>query len=398
MKQLDRRKIRTAVSRVGLAAVVLAVNAFIAGCGGSETGESEEVDLADQALAAAKASGICIPEGGIGGELHIYTWIDYFAPDVLDSFGRALGVKVVVDTFDSNEVMYAKLKAGGSGYDLMTPSNYLIDTMVREGIVDAIDASRIPNVLKNFDRSFASQVNDPKFRYSVPYTVTYAGIIYLKDKVPEGVDVNSWAILGNPALKGRVSLLDDIRQVVGAGLMYLGYSINSTDPQEIEAAVRQVIEWRANIRKFDGESYKNEVPSGSTWVGLGYSTDVTQVIVGNEREGAPARDDIGFALPKEGFAINFDELVIAKDSPRKDIAHAFINYIYDGAVAKVNMEYILGPNPVKPGIDALDENLRKRIILDPEVISSGQLMRGVEDIPGARDLYSKAWDKIRAVE
>ena len=384
--------------RAGLAAVILAVGAFVAGCGGSGTVAFEGVDLATQALAAAEASGLRVPEGGFGGELHIYTWIDYFAPDVLESFERALGVKVVVDTYDSNEAMYAKLKAGGRGYDVMTPSNYLIDTMAREGLIDAIDGSRIPNVIRNFDRSFVSQVHDPEFRHSVPYTVTYAGFIYLKDKMPEGADVNSWAILGNSALKGRISLLDDIRQVVGAGLMYLGYSINSTDPQEIEAAVRQVLEWRANVRKFDGESYKTEVPSGSTWIGLGYSTDVTQVIVGNEREGAPAREDIGFALPKEGFAINFDELVIAKDSKRKDLVYAFINYIYDGAVAKVNMEYILGPNPVKPGIDALDESLRKRIILDPAVVSSGQLMRGIEDIPGVRDLYSRAWDRVRTAE
>ena len=385
-------------SRSWFAAEILVVGTFVAGCGGSGTAEFEGVDLSVQALAAVEASGLRVPEGGFGGELHIYTWIDYFAPDVLDSFGRALGVKVLVDTFDSNEAMYAKLKAGGRGYDIITPSNYLIDTMAREGLIDAIDRSRIPDVIKNFDRSFVSQVHDPEFRHSVPYTVTYAGFIYLKDKVPEGADISSWAILGNSALKGRISLLDDIRQVVGAGLMCLGHSINSTDPKEIEAAVRQVLEWRANIRKFDGESYKTEVPNGSTWIGLGYSTDVTQVIVGNEREGAPARDDIGFALPKEGFAINFDEMVIARDSKRKDLAYAFINYIYNGAVAKVNMEYILGPNPVKPGIDALDESLRKRIILDPSITSAGQLMRSVEGVPGVWDLYSRAWDRIRAAK
>ena len=222
--------------------------------------------------------------------------------------------------------------------------------------------------------------------------------MYLKDKIPHGVDPESWSVLGVAALKGRITLLDDIREVIGAGLMSLGYSINSTNPKEIDAAVAQVLKWRGNIRKFDSESYKTEVPGGATWLGLGYSTDVTQVIVGDEESGAPARDDIGFALPKEGFTIAFDEMVIAKDAKRKDLAYAFINYIYDGEVAKVNMEYICGPNPVKPGIEALDDGYRSLIIIDKEKIARGQVLRGFSDRPDVMELYNKAWDKIKATE
>ncbi len=379
--------------------VAFAATAFLAGCSQRAETEAEEgVDLAAQALAAAEASGFRPPDGGDGGELHIYTWSDYIATDVLDSFERALGVKVVVDTFDSNEAMYAKLKAGGTGYDIIMPSSYQIGTMAKEGMIIPLDAKRIPNVLKNFDHAFDAQILDPTFRYNVPYAVTYTGFAYLKDKIPEGATAESWAILGNPAMKGRISLLDDIREVIGAGLMYLGYSINSTDPKEIDAAVAQVLKWRGNIRKFDAESYKTEVPSGATWLGHGYSTDTTQVIVGDEEAGAPARDDIGFALPKEGYTIAFDEMVIAKDAKRKDLAYAFINYIYDGEVAKANMEYICGPNPVKPGIDALDEDYRKIIILDEATLKRGQLLKGFDDRPEIMELYNKAWDKIKATE
>ena len=232
----------------------------------------------------------------------------------------------------------------------------------------------------------------------MPYTVTYTGFMYDKSKIPEGADVNSWAILGNPALKGRISLLDDIREVIGGGLMYLGYSINSTNPAEIEKAVEQVLKWRANIRKFDSESYKTEVPSGATWVGHGYSTDTTQVLVGDEEAGAPARDDLGFALPKEGYTIAFDEMVIAKDAKRKDLAYAFMNYIYDGDVAAVNMDYIQGPNPVKPGIEQLDAGLRDIIILKPEQLAKGQVLRNLDDQPAVMELYNKTWDKIKATE
>ena len=376
------------------AAAAIASAAFIAGCSQSVT-EDAGADLTAQALAAAEASGC---KAGDGGVLHIYTWSDYIAPDVLASFEKALGCQVVVDTFDSNEAMYAKLKAGGTGYDIIMPSSYQIATMAREGMIDKLDHARIPNVRRNFDPSFTPQILDPEFTYSAPYAVTYTGLAYRKDKMPAGAEVDTWAVLGNPAMKGRVSLLDDIREVIGAGLMFLGYSINSTDPKEIDAAVGQVLAWRANVRKFDGESYKTEVPAGATWIGQGYSTDVTQVIVGDEEAGAPARDDVGFALPKEGYTIAFDEMVVAKAAKRKDLAYAFINYIYDGEVAKVNMEYICGPNPVKPGIDLLDADYRSLIVLDAATLKRGQVLRSFDDKPAVMELYNKAWDRIKATE
>ena len=369
--------------------------ALVAGCSQSE---SDDVDLSPQALAAAEASGYKLPESGRdGGELHIYTWSDYIAPELIAGFEKALVVKVVVDTFDSNEAMYAKLKAGGTGYDVMTPSSYQIAQMAKEGMIDRIDHAKCPNVKKNFDPSFASQIIDPTFAYSVPYTVTYTGLMYAKDKIPEGADVESWKIFENAAIKGRATLLDDIREVIGAGLMSLGYSVNSTNPDEIDAAVAEVLKWRPNLRKFDAESYKTEVAAGSTWIGLGYSTDVTQVIVGDEDEGMEPRDDIGFALPKEGFSIAFDEMVVAKEAKRKDLAYAFINYVYDGEVSKANMEYLCGPNPVKPGIDLLDEDYREIIILDPEKLKNGQVLKGFDD-PKVMELYNKAWDRIKATE
>ena len=373
------------VSAVAVAAVA------VAGCT-----QSESIDLSPCARAAAESSGIS-PESVKGGELHIYTWSDYLAPELIVGFEKALGVRVVVDTFDSNEAMYAKLKAGGTGYDLMTPSAYQIPQMAREGMLDKIDHSKCPNVKKNFDPSFANQVVDPEFVYSVPYSVTYTGFMYDKGKIPEGVDVESWKILENPAMKGRVTLLDDIREVIGGGLMALGYSINSTNPEEIDAAVTEALKWRHNARKFDAESYKTEVAAGSIWIGHGYSTDAAQVIVGDEEEGMEPRDDIGFALPKEGFTISFDEMVIAKDAKRKDLAYAFINFVYEGEAAKVNMEYLCGPNPVKPGIDLLDEETRNIVLLDPEILKRGQILKSIDD-PKVMELYNKAWDRIKATE
>jgi len=386
------------MKKVILPVLAVAGVAAIVGCNKGGEDSSAGIDLTAQARAAAEAAGYQIKPDGDGGELHIYTWCDYIAPCVLESFEKALGVKVVVDTFDSNETMYAKLKAGGTGYDIITPSSYQIAMLAREGMIQKIDHAKCPNVKKNFDRSFTTQIIDPTFEYNVPYAVTYTGFAYLKDRMPAGADPESWSILDNPAMKGRVTLLDDIREVIGGGLMALGYDVNSTKPEEVNAAVEKVLKWRANVRKFDGESYKTEVPGGSTWYGHGYSTDTTQVIVGDEEAGAPARPDIGFALPKEGFSIAFDEMVIANGAKRADLAYAFINFIYMGEVAAANMDYICGPNPVAPGIELLDPEYRALIVLNEEQIKRGQVIRNIDEIPGAMELYSKAWDRIKATE
>jgi len=345
------------------------------------------------AIAAATILAGC---GKNSRSLHIYTWSDYIAPEVIAEFEKANDCKVVVDTFDSNETMYAKLKAGGSGYDIITPSSYLVPLMARENLITKLDHTKMPNVKANFDPQFADQILDKSFTYNVPYAVTYTGFMYAKDKLPKGTDVETWKVLANPALKGKVTLMDDIREVIGAGLMSLGYSLNSRNPAEIEAAVNEVLKWKPNIRKFDAESYKTEVPSGATWIGHAYSTDTTQVIVGDEEEGNAPRNDIGFALPKEGFTIAFDEMVISASAPNPDLAYAFMNYVYDGKIAKTNMEYIMGPMPVKPGIDALEADYRKLIVLPPETIKRGQVLKPVDDDAKVKALYDKAWDRIKA--
>ena len=331
-------------------------------------------------------------------ELHFYTWSDYIDPVLVETFEAENGCRVVIDTFDSNETMYAKLKAGGSGYDIITPSSYLVDLMAREGLILELDHSQLPNVKANFDPAYTPQILDPSFKYNVPYAVTYTGFCYAKDKIPEGVDVNSWKCLADPRLKGKVTLLDDIREVIGAGLMSLGYSLNSVNPAELDAAVAEVLKWKANIRKFDAESYKTEVPTFATWIGHGYSTDATQVILGDEEAGVAAREDIGFALPREGYSIAFDEMVIAANAPQTELAYKFINFLYDGENAKANMEYIYGPMPVKPGLDALEADFRAKITLQPDLLAKGQVIKSIDSIPGALELYNRAWDRIKATD
>ena len=379
---------------MGMVAAVAAALAWTGtGCSCAPAGSGGD-ELAPRAVAAAEAAGVALPAGG---ELHLYTWSDYISPDVKEGFEKGLGCRIVIDTFDSNEAMYAKLKAGGTGYDVITPTSYQIATMAREGMIVPLDQAKLPN-LAGFDGRFSSLLIDPTFRYNVPYASTYTGFVYRNDKLPEDADPRTWAVLGNPGLRGRITLLDDIRETIGAALMYLGYSINSDNPDEIDAAVAQLREWRANVRKFDSESYKTEVPAGASFLAHGYSSDAIQVIVGDEEEGVEPRPDVVFVLPREGFTVAFDEMVLAANAPRPDLAYAFMNYIYDPEVAKANMEYTCSLVPVKEAIDLLDEDYRNLVLLDDETLARGQVLRGFDDRPDVIELYNRAWDRVKATD
>ena len=339
---------------------------------------------------AALALGMIAGCGPSKPELHIYTWSDYVDEDVKSKFEEENNCKVVIDTFDSNEAMYAKLQAGSTGYDIITPSSYQIPLMAKNKMIIPLDHSKIPNVKKNFDAAFANSILDPSFTYNAPYMVTYTGIAYRKDKIAKDVPVDSWKIYETAALKGRMSLLSDMRETIGAALKSLGYSLNSEKKEELDKAVEVVIGWKKNIAKFDNEQYKTAVAAGEWFVGHGYSSDVTQIMLED--------DKVGFSLPKEGFTIAFDEMVIAADAPQKELAHKFIDFMYRPEMAKANMESVCAPMPVKAALEALKPEPKALIVKDADTIKRGEVLRDFDDKPEVRKMYIEAWDKIKAGE
>ncbi len=341
-------------------------------------------------IGAALALGILAGCGPSKPELHIYTWSDYVDEDVKSKFEEENNCKVVIDTFDSNEAMYAKLQAGSTGYDIITPSSYQIPLMAKNKMIIPLDHSKIPNVKKNFDAAFANSILDPSFTYNAPYMVTYTGIAYRKDKIAKDVPVDSWKIYETAALKGRMSLLSDMRETIGAALKSLGYSLNSEKKEELDKAVEVVLKWKKNIAKFDNEQYKTAVAAGEWFVGHGYSSDVTQIMLED--------DKVGFSLPKEGFTIAFDEMVIAADAPQKELAHKFIDFMYRPEMAKANMESVCAPMPVKAALEALKPELKALIVKDADTIKRGEVLRDFDDKPEVRRMYIEAWDKIKAGE
>jgi len=323
--------------------------------------------------------------------LHIFSWSDYYSPDVLRGFEDRYGCRVVVDTFDSNEAMYAKLKAGCAGYDIVTPTSYFVALLAKEGIIEKIDRSKVNNALLHFDMAYAKYVYDPDMSYSVPYAISYAGIMYLKDKV-SAEEASSWSIFGNPKYNGKSSMLADVRDTIGIGLMYNGYSINTTSQSEIDKAVETISNWKKNIRKFDSESYKTEVAAMSSYFGHAFSSDAAQVIIGEE-EGSE-RNDIAFSLPKEGFSVCCDEFAVISDSLNKDLAYKFIDYMYETEVATVNMEYICSLIPQDKAVTLVRPNLKSVIIPDAETMSRGQKIEAFDGNQSVNDMYNSAWDRI----
>ena len=313
---------------------------------------------------AALALGMIAGCGPSKPELHIYTWSDYVDENVKSKFEEENNCKVVIDTFDSNEAMYAKLQAGSTGYDIITPSSYQIPLMAKNKMIIPLDHSKIPNVKKNFDAAFANSILDPSFTYNAPYMVTYTGIAYRKDKIAKDVPVDSWKIYETAALKGK--------------------------KEELDKAVELVLKWKKNIAKFDNEQYKTAVAAGEWFVGHGYSSDVTQIMLED--------DKVGFSLPKEGFTIAFDEMVIAADAPQKELAHKFIDFMYRPEMAKANMESVCAPMPVKAALEALKPELKALIVKDADTIKRGEVLRDFDDKPEVRRMYIEAWDKIKAGE
>ncbi len=329
---------------------------------------------------------------GCGGNkdlpvLNVYNWDDYMAPEVFDLFEEQYGCRVILDTFDSNEAMYAKLKAGASGYDVIFPSSYQAYIMNEEGMLHPIDHAAMPNLV-NVDASYLQQTAiDKAMAYSVPYMSGSTGIAYRESAV-EGF-VPSWSVYQREDLRGRMTLLDDMREVLGAALKSLGYSLNTTDKEEIAKAANLVIQWKRNIATFENEGYKQGIASREFYVVQGYSGDVMQVIDQNEDE------DIVYVLPQEGFSVWVDDMVIPADSDNIELAEQFINFMHDPEIARLNMEYNYYVCPNTAAYAVVDEELKadETIFIPEELQARGEMIRPIGD-----DLqtYVEAWDRVKA--
>ena len=318
--------------------------------------------------------------------LFVYTWSDYFDPDVLDRFEHEYNCRVAIDYFDSNEAMYAKLKAGADGHDLVTPSSYMSEVMNSQGMLLPINHELLPN-LHYIDDSFATLAQDKTMSYSVPYTRTVSGVGYNANEL--GEQEPTWDIFSSSRLSKRMTMLNDMREAIGAALKFNGFSINSLDDNELKMAMDTLRGWKRNLAKFDVDEAKIGLGSGEFMVIQGYNGDIALIMQENE--------DVTFFVPTEGSSVTFDDFTILAGANNPELAHAFINFFLDPQNAADNMEGICYYMPNGEAMNLVSEDLRDNpaFRVDDEVLGKCEVIR---DLGADNAKYIAIWDRIKAAD
>jgi spermidine/putrescine transport system substrate-binding protein len=296
----------------------------------------------------------------------------------------------VEDNFASNEDLLAKLQAGASGYDIIVPSDYMVAIMISLDMLAQLDKENIPN-LENLDPQFAEMPFDPNGDYSVPYQWGTTGIGYRSDIVEE--DITSWAALFDPALaqkyEGRISMLNDVREAVGAALKYEGYSLNSTDPEQLEEAQGLLLQQKPFLAKYDSQSVADSLVSGDVVLAHGWSGDIFVAQTENE--------DIVYTIPEEGAVVWVDNLAIlaTTEGDRKYTAEVFINYLLRPEIGAQITNWVWYGSPNAAAEPYIDEE----ILGDPAIYPPDDVMQNLEfirDVGEATQLYDRIWTEVKS--
>lgn len=319
--------------------------------------------------------------------LNVYNWGDYIDETILDDFEEEYNIKVNYEMFASNEDMYVKIKQGGTHYDVAFPSDYMIEKMVKEDLLVAFDTSSLENY-KHIGEKFKSLPYDAENKYSVPYLWGTVGLIYNKDLVDEA-DMMSWDALFDEKYNGQILMYDSQRDSLAVAFKKLGYSLNSTDPKELEEAKQLLIKQKPLILAYVTDNVKDLMLSEEAAIGVDYSGDAFQIIL----EGGT--DKFGYSVPQEGSNMWFDAMVIPKGAEHVEEAKLFIDYMSRPDVALKNVEYVQYSTPNVAIMDDLSDELRAI----PYAYPTDEELDNCEVFvdPGAFvEAYNKAWVEIKA--
>ncbi|MDC0948279.1 spermidine/putrescine ABC transporter substrate-binding protein [Gammaproteobacteria bacterium] len=296
--------------------------------------------------------------------LNFYNWDTYIGEETIPEFLEASGIEVKMDLFADNDELFAKLKNGNPGYDLIVPTNDFVERMIKAEMLMELDHSKIPNIA-NISPKFQDAEFDPGRRYSMPYMWGTIGIGYRKSAVDAIPD--SWSYLYESDLySGRISLMSGTEGMVAMGLKYLGYSLNSTSAEEYKAVEEMVIKQKPHIKSFADDNGQDLLLSGEVDLAMEWNGDILQVM---EED-----DDIGYVVPKEGGLLWQDCLCIPTGAPHPENAHAFINYILDAEVGAKIAEYIYYPTPNAAAKALTGEDYRD----NPDIFPSDEVLANCE--------------------
>ncbi|HIP86987.1 MAG TPA: spermidine/putrescine ABC transporter substrate-binding protein [Anaerolineales bacterium] len=351
---------------IGLLLLVGSLAASLVACGG-RAGEEEQT---------------------LASELHVYNWSEYIDPQVYEDFEKEFGVHVVEDTFANNEELLAKLQAGAGGYDIIVPSDYMVAIMIEEGLLAELDHENLPN-LSNLDPKFSNPPYDPGLVHCVPYLWGTTGIGYNMEVFEEPPD--SWAYMFDPELAsqyaGKFTMLNDMRETIGAALKYLGYSLNSTDEAELMEARDLLIQQKQWVYAYDAEQYEDLLSADEVVMAHAWSGDIFMVAEEDER--------LWYAIPQEGGTIWADNLCIPTTAPNKYTAEVFINYLLRPDVAAKNSNYTWYASPNAAATEYIDaEILEEPAIYPPPDVM--ERLEWMEDLGEATPLWERIWTEVKA--
>ena len=288
--------------------------------------------------------------------LNVYNWGDFIAEGVIEAFEEKYGIKVNYDTFATNEDMYVKIKSGGSHYDVVIPSDYMIERMIREGMLQKIDFNNVPN-FELIDDQFKYLDYDPNNEYSVPYMWGTVGILYNTTMVDEPVD--SWDILWNEKYANQILMLDSLRDSIAVALIKSGYSINTRDLNELEAAKQALIEQKPLVLAYVGDEVKDKMIGGEAALALVWSGEAMSAIKENP--------DLAYAIPKEGSNFWVDAMAIPANAQNKEAAELFINFMCETDIAYKNADYIGYSTAHKEAVKLLPEEILNNLAGYPPI-------------------------------
>ena len=315
--------------------------------------------------------------------LYYFTWSDYVGPELIETFERQHGVKVVVDTFSSNEELLAKLQGGASGYDVAVPSDFMVSIMIKEGLLAELDVGKIPNA-RFLEERLQRLPFDPQHRYSVPYLWGTVGIGYDSAVIRDPPD--SWAVLWDSRYKGRISMLNDQREVLGAALRAIGESLNTRDAGAIERAKQKLLSQKPLVKTYTSDQYDQLLASGDVVLAHGWGGPVARAMA--------HRPSIKYVIPKEGATIWADCLVVLKSSRNKELAQTFVNYLLDREVAARTTSRLLFAHANRESRTLVPAAIRE----NPAVYAPDSVLDRLEwatDVGDAIRLYDRAWTELK---
>ena len=318
----------------------------------------------------------------------VYNWGEYIDPDVITMFEEETGISVIYEEFETNEIMYPKIKSGAIAYDVVCPSDYMIERMVREDLLAEINWDNVPNI-KNIDPTYMDQSKsfDPDNAYSVPYCFGTVGILYNKTMVDEPID--SWNVLWDPKYTDNILMQDSVRDAFAVALKRKGYSLNSTDVNELEEATADLIEQKPLVQAYVIDQVRDKMIGNEAAIGVIYSGEAIYTQWENE--------NLEYVIPKEGSNVWIDSWVIPKNAQNKENGEKFINFLCRPDIALMNFEYITYSTPNKEARALIeDEELRNSTIAFPtaDMLKDCETFRFLGNDADA--FYNELWNKVKA--